>query len=71
MRKTPYETLINRRRTWTPVKTTKGELKDGAEDTIRRALAARHMELPVGAFVQEALETVSYTHLTLPTILLV
>ena len=56
MRKTPYQKLIERRRTWTPVKTTKGELKDGAEDTIRRALAARHMELPVGAFVQEALE---------------
>ena len=56
MRKTPYETLINRRRTWTPVKTTKGVLKDGAEDTIRRALAARHMELPVGTFISEALE---------------
>ena len=56
MRKTPYEKLIDRRRTWTPVKTTKGVFKDGAEDTIRRALAARHMELPVGAFVTEALE---------------
>ena len=56
MRKTPYEKLIERRRTWTPVKTTKGVFKDGAEDTIRRALAARHMELPVGAFVTEALE---------------
>ena len=56
MRKTPYEKLIERRRTWTPVKTTKGEFKDGAEDTIRRALAARHMELPVGTFVTEALE---------------
>ena len=56
MRKTPYQKLIERRRTWTPVQTTKGVMKDGAEDTIRRALAARHMELPVGAFVQEALE---------------
>ena len=56
MRKTPYEKLIERRRTWTPVQTTKGELKHGAEETIYRALAIRHMELPVGAFIKEGLE---------------
>ena len=56
MRKTPYEKLIDRRRTWTPVQTTKGVMKDGAEETIRRALAVRHMELPVGSFISEALE---------------
>ncbi len=56
MRKTPYEKLIDRRRTWTPVQTTKGELKYGSEDTIRRALAIRHMELPVGTFIKEGLE---------------
>ena len=56
MRKTPYEKLIDRRRTWTPVQTTPGELKHGAEETIYRALAIRHMELPVGAFIKEGLE---------------
>ena len=56
MRKTPYQKLIDRRRTWTPVQTTPGELKHGAEETIYRALAIRHMELPVGAFVADALE---------------
>ena len=56
MRKTPYEKLIERRRTWTPVQTTKGELKHGAEEAIYRALAIRHMELPVGAFIQEGLK---------------
>ena len=56
MRTTPYQKLINRRRTWTPVQTTKGELKHGAEETIYRALAIRHMELPVGAFIKEGLE---------------
>ena len=56
MRKTPYQKLIDRRRTWTPVQTTKGELKSGSEETIRRALAIRHMELPVGNFIQEGLE---------------
>ena len=56
MRKTPYQKLIDRRRTWTPVQTTKGELKYGSEDAIRRALALRHMELPVGEFIKEGLE---------------
>jgi len=56
MRKTPYQKLIDRRRTWTPVQTTPGNLKHGAEETIYRALAIRHMELPVGAFIKEGLE---------------
>ena len=56
MRKTPYQKLIDRKRTWTPVQTTKGKIKDGAVETIRRALAIRHMELPVGEFISEALE---------------
>ena len=56
MRKHPYEILLDRKRKWSPVKPTVGVLKDGSKDTIRRALAARHMELPVGAFIQEGLE---------------
>ena len=56
MRKTPYQKLIDRRRTWTPVQTTAGKLKEGSEETIYRALAIRHMELPVGEFIQEALK---------------
>ena len=56
MRKTPYQKLIDRRRTWTPVQTTKGKLKEGSEETIYRALAIRHMELPVGEFIKEALK---------------
>ncbi len=56
MRKTPYQKLIDRRRTWTPVQTTAGELKEGSEETIYRALSIRHMELPVGEFIQEALK---------------
>ena len=54
--KNPYEKLLNRKRTWTPVQTTAGKLKDGAEEAIYRALAIRHMELPVGEFITEALE---------------
>ena len=56
MKKDPYEKLLGRKRKWTPVQTTAGELKHGAEETIYRALAIRHMELPVGTFIQEGLE---------------
>lgn len=52
----PYEKLQNRRRKWTPVQTTAGTLRPGAEETIYRALAIRHMELPVGDFIAEALQ---------------
>ena len=51
----PYQKLLNRKRTWTPVQTTAGKLVEGAEETIYRALAIRHMELPVGDFIDEAL----------------
>ena len=45
-----------RKRKWTPVQTTAGTCKEGAEETILRALALRHMELPVGDFITDALE---------------
>ena len=54
----PYQKLHNRKRTWTPVQTTTGKVKDGAEETIFRALAMRHMELPVGDFIKAALDEV-------------
>ena len=54
----PYEKLLKRKRSWTPVQTTKGKFKDGAEETIYRALAIRHMELPVGDFISEALSEI-------------
>jgi len=52
----PYIKLLSRKRSWTPVQTSKGKLKEGAEETIYRALAIRHMELPVGEFITEALD---------------
>ena len=56
MRKHPYDKLLERKRKWTPVQPTKGKVKEGAEETIKRALSIRHMELPVGAFIREGLE---------------
>jgi len=53
----PYQKLLERKRTWTPVQTTAGKLRPGSEETIRRALAIRHMELPVGEFINEALRS--------------
>ena len=53
----PYQKLLERKRTWTPVQTTAGKLRPGSEETIRRALAIRHMELPVGEFISEALRS--------------
>ena len=54
----PYEKLLKRKRTWTPVQTTKGKLKYGAEETILRCLSIRNMELPVGDFISEALSEI-------------
>ena len=54
----PYEKLLNRKRKWTPVQTTKGKLKYGAEETVYRALAIRNMECPVGAFVSDSLSEI-------------
>jgi len=51
----PYEKLMARKRKWTPVQTTAGTCKEGAEEAIFRALALRHMELPVGDFIKDAL----------------
>mgnify|MGYP003958825943 CR=1 FL=1 len=53
----PYFKLQQRKRKWTPVQTTAGQVKEGAEEAIYRALAMRHMELPVGDFITDALAT--------------
>ena len=50
----PYQKLLARKRTWTPIQSTAGKLKEGSEETVFRALALRHMELPVGDFIQDA-----------------
>ena len=53
----PYQKLQSRKRKWTPVQTTAGKVKEGAEEAIYRALSMRHMELPVGDFITDALTT--------------
>ena len=51
---TPYDKLLARKRTWTPVQTKAGKLKEGSELSIYRALALRQLELPVGEFIKDA-----------------
>jgi hypothetical protein len=52
----PYQKLLNRKRKWTPVQPIKGQFKDGAEEALYRALAIRHMEMPVGEFIRDAIK---------------
>ena len=52
---TPYLHLHQRKRTWTPVQVSAGTLLEGGEDVIKRALALRCLEIPVGDFIQEAM----------------
>ena len=54
----PYQKLQNRKRKWTPVQTTAGPVVEGAEEAIFRALALRHMELPVGEFINASLNEI-------------
>lgn len=53
----PYQKLLNRKRKWTPVQTTAGTITDGSRETLHRVIALRHMELPVGDFITDALTT--------------
>ena len=54
--KTPYDKLFERKRKWSPVQTTKGQLRPGSEEAIYRALSVRCLELPVGSFITDGLE---------------
>ncbi len=49
-----YDGLLNRKRTWTPVKPTGSPVVAGAEEVIGRALSLRCLEIPVGDFISAA-----------------
>ena len=53
---TPYIHLHQRKRTWTPVEVSAGQLLSGGEEVIQRALALRCLEIPVGDFLKEAMK---------------
>jgi hypothetical protein len=51
-----YFSVVARKRPWQAVPVTKGALVEGAEETIFRALAIRHLELPVKDMLLDGLE---------------
>ncbi len=51
-----YFSAVARKRPWQAVPVTKGVLVEGAEETIFRALAIRHLELPVKDMLLDGLE---------------
>ena len=51
-----YLKVMSRKRTWTPVAVDKGQVIEGSEDTLKRCLALRTLELPVKEMLQQGLE---------------
>lgn len=51
-----YFSAVARKRPWQAVPVTKGEFVNGSEETIFRALAIRHLELPVKDMLLQGLE---------------
>ena len=51
-----YSKVISRKRTWTPVAVDKGIVVEGAEETLKRCLALRTLELPVKEMLAQGLE---------------
>ena len=51
-----YLKVISKKRTWTPTPVTKGVLVDGSEETLKRCLALRTLELPVKEMLLQGLE---------------
>ena len=51
-----YFSAVARKRPWQAVPVTKGEFVPGSEETILRALAIRHLELPVKGMLMEGLK---------------
>jgi hypothetical protein len=54
--KSPYLSMIAKKRPWQAVPVGKGKLKEGSEDTIFSLLALRHLELPVKDFLEQGLQ---------------
>ena len=51
-----YTKVIERKRKWSPVAVDRGQVKEGAEDVLLRALALRTLELPVKEMLGQGLE---------------
>ena len=53
--KSPYLSMIAKKRPWQATAVGKGQVTDGSEETLFRALSLRHLELPVRELLQQGL----------------
>jgi len=51
-----YLKIVSRKRKWTPVAVDKGVIQEGSEDTLKRCLALRTLELPVKEMLQQGMD---------------
>ena len=56
LNKSPYLSVLEKKRSWQPVPVAKGTITEGAEDTLFKALALRHLEIPVKELLEEGLQ---------------
>jgi hypothetical protein len=54
--KSPYLNVLAKKRDWTPVQVAKGQVAEGAESTLFKALALRHLEIPVKELLEEGMK---------------
>jgi hypothetical protein len=52
----PYLNVLAKKRAWTPVQVAKGQVTEGAESTLLKALALRHLEIPVKELLEEGMK---------------
>lgn len=52
----PYLSLMDKKRSWQPTPVAKGQLTEGAEDTLLKAIALRHLEIPVKELLEEGMQ---------------
>ena len=52
----PYLNVLSKKRTWQPVAVAKGQVTEGAESTLLKALALRHLEIPVKELLEEGMK---------------
>jgi hypothetical protein len=54
--RSPYLSMISKKRPWQATQVDNGPVKEGAEETLYKCLALRHIELPVKDLLQQGLE---------------
>jgi hypothetical protein len=54
--KSPYLSVLAKKRSWQPVPVARGKVTEGAENTLFKALALRHLEIPVKELLEEGMK---------------